>query len=288
MKHTACGGWIEIRTDPKSSEYVVTEGARRRDYGDNALVAERVGGVLLGGDEEEADRKRQDAFTALEGKVEDKVRAKSEAARLEELRSIKERDWRDVDAANRRLRAGFRTGRKEREKDEKISGALADKLGLGIEIVAEREEDVKRAALVEFGTNVTGGDLVRTTATRTPMFTVNHAQKHGSSRIKPANEALRDSLHHELTSNTRAVVDPFQSNVGLGTLQRGIPGVKPRRQESTLTHEATSHIIAEQVQSPSNTTSMSANTTFTDIAHTELSPTDGMKPSSALVAYDSD
>ena len=47
---------MEIRTDPKATEYVVTEGARRRDTGDDAAVAERVGGVLVGGAGEEEER----------------------------------------------------------------------------------------------------------------------------------------------------------------------------------------------------------------------------------------
>ena len=34
LRHSACGGAIEIRTDPKTSEYVVISGARRREYGD--------------------------------------------------------------------------------------------------------------------------------------------------------------------------------------------------------------------------------------------------------------
>src|SRR5690348_2194395 len=43
MKHSACGGWWEIRTDPQKSEYIVTEGARRRDYGPENKGAEAEG-----------------------------------------------------------------------------------------------------------------------------------------------------------------------------------------------------------------------------------------------------
>ncbi len=84
MKHTACGGWIEIRTDPAKTEYVVTEGARRREMGDDDSVAERVGGVVVGGKDEEVERerKRNDAFAALEGKKEEKEKVKGEAKRL--------------------------------------------------------------------------------------------------------------------------------------------------------------------------------------------------------------
>ncbi|KAL9057731.1 MAG: hypothetical protein Q9162_002205, partial [Coniocarpon cinnabarinum] len=58
IKHIACGGWIEIRNDPKKAReakegkaemgeaWVVTEGARKRDYGDVAIKAEDEGVVL--------------------------------------------------------------------------------------------------------------------------------------------------------------------------------------------------------------------------------------------------
>ena len=85
MKHTACGGWIELRTDPKNSDFIVTEGAKRRDYG-----APEVGPSTVF---TEAQKKRQDAFSALEDKRDEKVQLKEEAFRLEELRSLRERDW---------------------------------------------------------------------------------------------------------------------------------------------------------------------------------------------------
>lgn len=40
MKHTACGGEWEIRTDPKTTQYICIEGCRKRDYGPQDTGAE--------------------------------------------------------------------------------------------------------------------------------------------------------------------------------------------------------------------------------------------------------
>jgi coiled-coil domain-containing protein 130 len=43
------GGWIEVRTDPKNTEYVVVEGSRRRDTGEDKLLD---GEIRIGATEE--------------------------------------------------------------------------------------------------------------------------------------------------------------------------------------------------------------------------------------------
>jgi hypothetical protein len=68
MKHVACGGAIEIRTDPKNTAYVVTEGARKRDLGEDKVEE----GDIKIMTQEEREARRDNAFAALEGKVEDK------------------------------------------------------------------------------------------------------------------------------------------------------------------------------------------------------------------------
>lgn len=201
MKHTACGGWIEIRTDPKSSEYIVTEGATRRDTGSDVAVAAREGATLL---LEERDKKRQDAFEALEGKAAEKTTIKNEGKRIEAIRSLKERDWRDTDASNRKLRATFRTGRKEREKEAIGVGRLQERMSLGIEIVPEIEHDRIRAGLVDFG-RVGGRE---TNAVSKPMFGASLAP--GANGRTPARRAR--SLQQELVENTRIRNSPFTTD----------------------------------------------------------------------------
>lgn len=228
MKHTACGGWLEIRTDPQHSEYVVTEGARKRDTGSDEAVAERVGGVLVGGADEESERERRrtDAFAALEGKKEEKERVKGEAKRLEMLRSRAERDWRDPDAVNKRLRDGFRPGRKARAEDRKGVEGMKEMMGLGIEILEEDERDVRRAGFVEFGVKGGDGDVAGR-----PIFEDSGGGSRNSNGKTESGKS--DALRKELSSNTRAAVDPFSTAKRDPASSVRLPGLKRKKQEPT-------------------------------------------------------
>lgn len=229
MKHTTCGGWIEIRTDPKSTEYIVTEGARRRDIGDDALVSERTGGIVLPtGPEAEKEKARQDAFVALEGKAALKMQAKTDATRIEDLRSLKERDWRDPDASGRKLRAAFRVGRKTREKNAILTSQLQDKLSLGIDLLDENEDDRRRAGLVDFGANInstTERDLELKTGAK-PLFALPSARK-----LQEEPSTRLEILQRELTGNTRALIDPFT----VGNTPARDPRSKPKGLHSRRT-----------------------------------------------------
>lgn len=249
MKHTACGGWLEIRTDPKSSEYLVTEGARRRDIGDDILVGERTGGMVLAtGPEAEIERARQDAFVALEGKAAAKQQAKTDATRIEELRSLKERDWRDVDAAGRKLRTTFRAGRKARERDALVTESLQDKMSLGIELLAENEGDRRRARLTEFGEviNHTGSAGVTVTTAAKPLFD-SVANPHKSMQ----NTSRSNLLQRQLAGNTRASLDPFAVRTrSASTATRGPSILKTRIAPLEDETRSSSEVHSDYMQQP--------------------------------------
>lgn len=228
MRHTACGGWIEIQTDPKNTAYVVTDGGRKRDTG-----VEEEGGSLVGREIKvrmpgEGDSAQNDAFGKLEGKVEDKKRLLSESTRVLELQKRQDRDWEDPYEQSKRLRKAFRVGRKGRETNEKMTEGLKDKMSLGIDIVGETEEDRLRAGMVDFGNADTASPM--SLAQSKPMFKSQHSpslQRHvaGSTKHrdhgkkskrskKPADIAAerKASLREQLSGNTRAIIDPFLSH----------------------------------------------------------------------------
>ncbi|KAF2766659.1 DUF572-domain-containing protein, partial [Teratosphaeria nubilosa] len=91
MQHPACGQFIEIRTDPKKTAYVVHEGGKARDYGEDKVKEGEDGVPILTAAEREA--RRQDAFAELEGKADEKAQAKENTRRIEELYQSRERDW---------------------------------------------------------------------------------------------------------------------------------------------------------------------------------------------------
>ncbi|ORY00179.1 DUF455 domain protein [Clohesyomyces aquaticus] len=243
MKHSACGGAWEIRTDPEKAEYVVVEGGRKRDYGpeDKDVVKD---GELKGLTEEERERRRNDAFASLEGRLEDKEVQKKNRDRVEELLERSE-GWRDPYTANQKLRAGFRVKRKVLEKEERYKEGLQDKFSIGLEIADEIETDGVRARLVEFGASAGGsGDKdsmakAVEVAGRKPLFepSANHDAKLGlkdqalKGRLKSEQrkEKTRLELQQSLISNTKAVVDPFLNGKSK-TKGEIIPGLKRKRE----------------------------------------------------------
>ena len=214
MKHGACGGTIEIRTDPKSTTYVVEEGGRQKEGARNRVADGTFGEILT---EEEREKRRTDAFAQLEGTNKDKETANKEAKRLEELMRLQERDWKDPAGMNAKLRKRYRIERKKTEAEDRNREEVADRLGLSVYVLDESAEDKERAKLVDFGATVIDEtDIVRTASTR-PLFEDKLLPRgtskaiHSASKTKAALKVdkTRTSLQKQLRSNTRAAIDPF-------------------------------------------------------------------------------
>jgi coiled-coil domain-containing protein 130 len=235
MKHGACGGVIEIRTDPKSTQYVVHEGGRKKEEASSRLGEGVFGEILT---EEERQRRKNDAFAQLEGSNKDKETAKKEGKRLEELMALQERDWKDPAATNAKLRKTFRIERKRLEANDRDREEIADRLGLNIHVLDESVEDRERAKLVEFG-GATSDErgVVRMASTRA-LFEEKATlrdDKAVKTKAELKVEKRREALHKQLRGNTRAAIDPFNwtnSKPGRsGTSTPLIAGIKRKRTE---------------------------------------------------------
>jgi len=226
MKHSACGGEWEIRTDPAKSEYVVTEGCRRREYG----TVEAGEGETKFLTQEEREKRREDAFAGLEGKMEQKGEDNRNKERVEALYE-KSECWRDPYDVNAKMRQVLRAKRKIWKMEDKYKEGMQDKFSLGMDIADESESDRVRAKLVEFG----AGDG-ENSGTWKPLFkippteTVAAMPKTKKTKSVLAAEKSRQSLQHTLVGNTRAAVDPFlvkdtstSQKVNLGLLKRKRP-----------------------------------------------------------------
>lgn len=231
MKHSACGGWWEIRTDPKNAAYVVVEGARKRDYGPEDV---RPGeGEMAFLTEEEREKRRNDAFANFEGKVEEKGAEKRNKERVEELLEGS-RVWEDPYTANQKLRREFRVKRKALEKEDKVREGIQDKFSFGYVILDETEMDRVRAKLVEFGGSTGSRDQDTEDVTRKPLFAEKDAvkalevvPKTKKLKVEILAEQSRQALKKNLVGNTRAAIDPFlmdntrtNSKPSLGLLKR--------------------------------------------------------------------
>ena len=208
MKHSVCGGWIEIRTDPKNTAYVVTDGAKKRDTGEN----KQLDGEIVIRTDEEREKLQKDAFAALEVKIDDRKQIVNDKSRIEEIQHSKDKDWDDPYAASKKLRRAFRADRKVRQNNEALTENLKDRMSLGIDLLDETEEDRKRASFVDFGD--LDGETAIIQAKSKPLFAenfVNSKPKTSTSRLKSVSEAntRKEKLRREIGNNTRAILDPF-------------------------------------------------------------------------------
>jgi coiled-coil domain-containing protein 130 len=217
MKHTACGGIIEIRTDPKNSEYVVTKGGRRRDYGpEEDGQRESLLGTVVPADEKE--RRAADPFASLEGRVEEGVKVKNENEWVERLKDEVDRNWDDVWTANRRLRKTFRDEKKVLQAKERNREELTERLGLSIEVLDEVKEDSQRAALISYGESDQSVQQMVVASAARPLFNDSDSNGDASSRNRKVTkthlkiEESKTLLQRNLRNNTRAVLDPFLGN----------------------------------------------------------------------------
>lgn len=208
MKHNICGGWIEIRTDPKNTAYVVSEGAKKRDTGDD----KELDGDVRIRTEEEREKLRNDAFAALEVKIDDIKQTVSNKSRIEELQLAKEKDWDDPYAASKTLRRAFRADRKARQKQESLTENLRDRMSLGIDLLAETEDDRRRAGFVEFGDHDEESAIIK--AKSKPLFAdtptpLKLPKQNIKLKAVAETQQRRERFRKELGDNTRAVLDPF-------------------------------------------------------------------------------
>lgn len=238
MKHPACGGWIEIHTDPKNTAYVVTDGGKARDFGEDRVREGEEGVPILSA--EERERRRQDAFAVLEDKKQDKVQEKEQGKRIAELQEVRDQHWDDPYEANKRLRRTFRAERKVREKDNDYSEKLRDKMGLDVELMPENDEDRRHATLIEFG-GLADEDINESTlkVTSRPLFqqdtkvgtTSSKAKLSHKSKAAAEVERRKKALQQEVRDNSRAAADPFLDFGSTDTRRfRAIAGIKRKAQ----------------------------------------------------------
>ncbi|KAF2858946.1 hypothetical protein K470DRAFT_282944 [Piedraia hortae CBS 480.64] len=123
VKHTICGKFIEIRTDPANAGYVAFEGGKAR---------------AAAHPEEE---KPKGAFADLENQA----REKDDKERLNQLLSFQKRRWESPWRVNKALREDFRAEKKRLLEKEREKEAIKDKLGTDMDILPERKEDVDTA-----------------------------------------------------------------------------------------------------------------------------------------------
>ncbi|KAK2811271.1 hypothetical protein FQN49_008477 [Arthroderma sp. PD_2] len=257
MKHSVCGGWIEIRTDPQNTEYVVAEGARRKitaemGKGEYEETTTGTGEIRVRMPGQTGEDEAVDPFTNLEGKVADKNRYMTEKMRMEGLLKQQDRDWEDPYENSKKLRRAFRAERKRREATKSETEALKDKFSLGVDLLDETEGDRLRAGVVEFGPH---GDRegstfsLPSTLRAKPLFGTSTPPQHKRAssakagqlkKRKKAEDIILEKkalLQQELRGNTKAAIDPFLLTDDMVWQQS--PGALKKKRPNKVTGEIT-------------------------------------------------
>ncbi|KAJ5329796.1 hypothetical protein N7452_010186 [Penicillium brevicompactum] len=218
MKHTVCGGTIEIKTDPQNTAYVVTEGGRKRDFGEDKPL--QPGEIAIKPYAATQDAAEKDPFSKLEDKMEDKTRAKTEASRILELKEARDKDWEDPYTKNQNLRRHFRQERKSLEKKDAAKEALKERASLStdLELPDLTEEDRQLASKIEFG----GDPIAKAERARRlePMFPSTDARRKpviGNKRpLRKADAAAaqKAAWKKDVLAKARADRNPFKGPDG--------------------------------------------------------------------------
>jgi coiled-coil domain-containing protein 130 len=233
MRHTVCAGWIEIRTDPQNTTYVVTEGAKKKTSDDEPAL-----GIIK--IHNPAVATLEDPFARAEKNVTDKTAVKQGAARVAELKGLSDRQWADPYEHSRKMRRFFRVGiysrasssalltrgkaeRKVLAEKAAAAEAIKNRAGLSIELLDEAPEDAQRAKLIEFGNPSHEQKMFE--AHSKPLFEKDsdsrldsRIETKGKLKSEQAAEKARKALQKDILRNTRAAVDPF-----LGKYERPRP-----------------------------------------------------------------
>ncbi|KAM3438007.1 hypothetical protein MY4824_003454 [Beauveria thailandica] len=244
FRHAACGGAIEMRTDPQNTAYVVVSGATRRDTGEDARAAEELEGGVPMLTDAERETLRSSAFASLEKTIGDRERLVESSRRIDELAGLARRRWDDPYTLNQKLRGAFRAERVQREAREAATAALQERMSLGMDMLPESEEDARRARLVDFAPpEDDAGEVALSkplfgTAARKEMD--DHDNDHDDDDDKVMTKEARrkvqarESFATQVMGNTRVAKDPFLMSAagtkradGKGTAR--IPGIKRKR-----------------------------------------------------------
>ncbi|KKA29216.1 hypothetical protein TD95_000938 [Thielaviopsis punctulata] len=228
MRHAACRGAIEVRTDPQHTAYVVAAGARRQDKGADAATHPLAHWRADDGAPAHADAgprvdadARQSAFRRLEKTIVDRAVDAAATARVDALHATTHRAWADPYSRNQALRAAFRTRRRADEAQEAADEAVRARLGLGdaVRLVPGTREDAVRAGMVEFAGEEGQGRMLGR-----GIF-----ERGKKEKGKSKEEKKKTAFVAQVVGNTRLASDPFlveKSDKGKPGL---IAGIKRKR-----------------------------------------------------------
>ncbi|KAL4236251.1 hypothetical protein ACF0H5_004638 [Mactra antiquata] len=147
MKCHLCDNYFEIQTDPKNHDYVILEGARRKEQRWDPKENEQIE------TEDKAVQKKMvtDPMFKLEHGSDDIQKGKKALHKITSLETRRE-EWKDDYILNKIAREKFRNEKKAIKTETERDGELLEKSSLDIPLVKETEDDIKLAGLMKYRT----------------------------------------------------------------------------------------------------------------------------------------
>jgi len=143
MKCHLCTNHFSIKTDPGNMDYVIVEGARRVEQRWDPTE----NGQIVPDDKMVGRKLADDAMYKLEHQTSDKDKSVDAAPNISRISQIQDR-VKDDYLANRVLRDHFRAKKKESKAKLEVDRKLLSKSGLELDLVEERDEDIRVARLL--------------------------------------------------------------------------------------------------------------------------------------------
>ncbi|XP_055385353.1 coiled-coil domain-containing protein 130 homolog [Condylostylus longicornis] len=148
MKCHLCDNHFEIKTDPANLDYVIVSGARRQEnrwdpHSNEQIVPET----------KELQKKLvDDPMFKLEHQIKDQQKAEKSKPELVKLYDRNLDVWYDNYDLNCKLRADFRSKKKDIKLQQEKDDALLKKSSLEIDLLPENDQDKRIAALMKLQT----------------------------------------------------------------------------------------------------------------------------------------
>lgn len=144
MKCHLCDNYIVMKTDPGNLDYEIVSGARRQEKRWEASE----NGQIVADTKDTQRRLFDDPMYKLEHVVNDTQKSEDAKPRLYKLYERNHYVWDDDYMANSKLRAEFRTQKKELKAEADRDNALLQKSSLNIELLPESDQDARLAAMM--------------------------------------------------------------------------------------------------------------------------------------------
>lgn len=202
VKKTCCQTFMEIQTDPKNTQYIITKGARKQN---SDWDPEQNGGFPIYDVESKSSGKDEenDAFENLEKKLTEKEKAKKRFERLKELQSVADAHSSDPYTLNASLRDSFRREKKQRLQIQANDDDLRKRIGWNPDRLLlndKEDEEIHKQAQKTF--NEAGK---RQSALKSSSSSFNLKNKSKSNKSSQATTRLAARI----IANTKRKEDPF-------------------------------------------------------------------------------